>query len=60
MNPRSTRLTLSESAELVSKGRQALMSSIPPEFVALATVTGFLVVRNTPRVSSTDPASKPQ
>ena len=47
MHPRKTTLTLSESTELVSKGRQALMSSISPEFVSLATVTGFLVVRNT-------------
>jgi hypothetical protein len=60
MNPRKQTRTLSESTELVSRGRQALMSSISPEFVTLETVTGFLVVRNTPRVTPTDPASKPQ
>lgn len=59
MRPRKSRLDIVESHELISKGRQALMSCVSPEFIALETVTGFLIVRNAPRMRSAESASRP-
>ena len=58
MPPRKLNLTIPESTELVDRGRQALMSHISNEFQILVTITEFLIVRNSPRMASTESAGR--
>ncbi|MDA1279225.1 MAG: hypothetical protein O3B95_04190 [Chloroflexi bacterium] len=60
MLPRKTAIDVLDCAELISMGRQALMSSVSSEFTTLETVTEFLLVRNAPRMTAAESAGKPQ
>lgn len=58
MHLRSNKVAFGTGMELVSRGRQALMSDVSPEFVSLSTIMGFLLVRNSPRMASTESSNR--
>ncbi|MDG0865567.1 hypothetical protein GKO46_00580 [SAR202 cluster bacterium JH702] len=58
MSPRNNQ-KYPQGTSLIARGRQALMTDISPEFLSLDTITGFIIVRYSPRMTSSQPGNRP-
>jgi hypothetical protein len=58
MAPRNGRSIYPNGTALIAPGRQALMSSVSPEFVNLETDTVFLVKRCAPRMAPSESSNR--